>query len=166
MNDVEEKALELTTDDINAFWSNVKRNGRTGCWEWTGLLGSDKGNGRRIPRYRKGGVDVGARRLAYRLCYGKPSGPVGTSCGNPLCVNPGHLTPQGVARHTHHREAKPLTEKVVRRIIKLRAAGKSQPAIARKTGVAQNQVSMILRMARLCAEGKLEMDREPTGVAA
>ena len=61
------------------------QNPETGCWEWTGKIGT---NGRPVHRWKP-------HRLACELKYQKPLGsqPVHHKCGNVLCVSPEHMMP-------------------------------------------------------------------------
>lgn len=74
--------------DYERFWSKVKRNPSTLCWEWMAS---------RHPRgYGQFGVQgrsVKAHRYAYETQVGPiPSGMVVMhTCDNPPCVNPSHL---------------------------------------------------------------------------
>lgn len=152
--------LELNYAELRRFWANVKAHPKTGCWEWTGNLTSDKGSGRRLPQFFLKGQKIGARRLAYHLYFGEVPPRVGCSCDNNLCVNPQHLLPfpeKKTIVKTYKTMAKQLkvNAKLARRVIRLRANGCTQPAIARKTGLGQASVCLILKMARFCKEGRL-----------
>lgn len=71
------------------FWSKVRPNQKTDCWEWTaGHL--PKGYGVFYPSHE---MPVGAHRFAYELV----KGPIADGlvidhlCNRPHCVNPAHL---------------------------------------------------------------------------
>lgn len=155
--------VELTTEDLAEFWSNVEPNQETGCWEWRGPMTGETQGVKGTPRYRRGTtIDMSARRVAYRVCFGPPPKMVGTTCGNPRCVAPGHLATEGICRVEPRERRVAVSEKMARRVIKLRNAGKSIAATSRATGLSPMTVSLITRLGRFCQEGKLEMDREPT----
>lgn len=60
----------------------------SGCWEWTGLLGSS-GYG----HIKAFGKFVGVHRLSFELYNGPiPAGAeIRHRCDNPVCINPDHL---------------------------------------------------------------------------
>lgn len=105
--------VELTERQRGWFWSHVRVNERTGCWEWTG--GHDKdGYGYFLVRPRLKGLDR-THRVSWVIHFGPI--PVGLfvlhRCDNPPCVRPDHLwlgtsadnTADMVAkgRESHHR---------------------------------------------------------------
>jgi hypothetical protein len=86
------------------FWSRVKRNDRTGCWEWTGYCGK-RGAG----RIRTVGNQ---RATVTRLVYETLIGPIPRGfvvchrCDNPPCVYPGHFVAGTVADNNHDMQRK------------------------------------------------------------
>jgi uncharacterized protein (TIGR02996 family) len=89
------------------FWAKVNKGGPEHpalgrCWLWTGARSGKLAAGydrdpatRHVTRQRH----VGAARLSWSLhCPALPAGArLRHLCGNPLCVNPGHLAVAGVA---------------------------------------------------------------------
>lgn len=82
--DAEKVLVPVEARDVERhFWARVQVNQRTACWRW---LGKHYG-GRPFLGKRK------AHRLSYEINVGAiPAGlEVDHLCGNPWCVNPGHL---------------------------------------------------------------------------
>jgi len=71
------------------FWSKVRQNEMTGCWEWIGPLYSN-GYG----QFHYEGRHT-ANRIAYEHLVGPVPDPLVTDhlCRNRACVNPAHLEP-------------------------------------------------------------------------
>jgi len=83
--------MAYRTDEVLRFWSKVKINQETGCWEWTEARVT--GYGRfKISRPRLG---VNAHVWAYNYLVGQvPEGlELDHLCRNRACVNPLHLEP-------------------------------------------------------------------------
>ena len=77
------------------FWKNVDRRGPDECWEWQGKKRAGVGVYRHLGRWRV------VHRELYSRVYGRPRHlkKVHRVCGNPLCVNPKHMSvkePEGV----------------------------------------------------------------------
>jgi hypothetical protein len=72
------------------FAGYLVKGGEDECWGWTGPT-----NGEGYPtigRGGKGGGQMSARVLAYRLAHGEnPAGEVIVTCGSGECLNPRHL---------------------------------------------------------------------------
>lgn len=152
--------LKLTLRDLRRFWAKVRFDGESNCWEWLGSRTSDKGNGRQGPSFHLGNQKLSARRLSYFIHFGQqPAGNVGCSCSNPLCVNPQHLLPlpQANEQVRAYRTAnkRKLDDNLVRHVLAMRRAGKTQPEISRATGLNQSVICLVLKMARYCKEGRL-----------
>jgi hypothetical protein len=69
------------------FWSMVKRNDETGCWEWTGCrdehgYGKFKAKGRRYLAHRASLIYATGNDSHLWACH---------RCNNPPCVSPFHL---------------------------------------------------------------------------
>ncbi len=153
---------ELTFADISRFWEKIAIDPATRCWNWDSHYTSDKGDGVRQPQFWVGGQKVQARRFSYEFYFGPCPNKVGTSCGNDRCVNPQHLLPKPgkndvLPRKFSTRERDPvaLSPALVHRAMVLRKHGKTTPAIARKLGVNQSALSIVLRIARMCEQGLL-----------
>lgn len=143
------------------FWSKVDLSDPDGCWLWKGS---------RRHTYGEVWVD-GEKQYAHRVAYALVHGAVPPGlfvchrCDTPLCVRPDHLfagtqgdnirdcAAKGRQRGTfadrpprgeQNSQAK-LTWADVDRIRALAAGGMSQYAIAEQFGVAQTNVSAIVR---------------------
>ena len=77
----------ITETVVRLFWAKVLRNGKRGCWYWTGY--SEKG----YPRISMDGTIISATRVSYELHYGPIPFRfiVVRNCGELRCVNPVHL---------------------------------------------------------------------------
>ncbi|GAA1340481.1 hypothetical protein GCM10009611_10510 [Arthrobacter roseus] len=74
---------------MDLFFSYVRGNGETGCWEWTGSKVRGYGSwGNRGATYR-------AHRWAWANVAGLPlpDADLDHICENPSCVRPGHMQP-------------------------------------------------------------------------
>ena len=142
-------------DSKALFWSRVDKSGE--CWLWLGHKNAD-GYG---TVKREGRTQV-ASRYAYVITHGSvPDGAfVCHRCDNPQCVNPAHLflgdalannrdaIAKGRRRYARGTEvwAARLSGEVVKEICDLYATGDySQEQLARRFGVAQGQVSAVVR---------------------
>lgn len=144
---------DLIKERFDAKW---RKDGRSGCWNWTAST-AGKGYGQfRIPGTRR---NVYAHRLSYSLHKGiLPDGAlVCHRCDNMRCVNPDHLfigdakvNLQDMAAKGRHlygernAQAK-LTSRKVHAIHNAAARGESQHKIAKRFGVGQMTVARILR---------------------
>lgn len=156
--------LDLTYEDIRRFWSHVNFNGENGCWEWDGHFVSDKGNSV-LPQFHLGNQKVGGRRVSYLIHLGNPPKTIRVTCGNDKCVNPRHMLPSPEANkviktlETNKKARGKTNEKLVGKIVTLRRLGRTQSAIAKAVNLNQGQVCLILKMAKMCREGKLTQKR-------
>lgn len=90
--------------DTEKFWSKVAIAGPTDDWLWTGAR-HQKGFGR-VRDWR--GKQALAHRVAYEIDTGitpQQTDTITQTCGNPLCVNPAHLTRE-VGRNREKRETR------------------------------------------------------------
>jgi hypothetical protein len=76
------------------FWSRVRANEVTGCWEWVGGK-----TGRGYGAYHVNSRTLGAHRVAYRVLVGEPGPALDHLCRNVACVNPAHLEPVTVGEN-------------------------------------------------------------------
>ncbi len=83
------KTVNITSDKIVEFWSNVDKSlGESGCWMWRGKF-TKRGYGYLV----FGTVPVYTHRLSLFLSCGEmPNGMCAChKCDNPPCINPAHL---------------------------------------------------------------------------
>ncbi len=96
------------------FWAKVDRRGSDDCWLWQATRSPIYG------AFTRGGKQYRAHRIAYELLVGPiPAGlQLHHTCGQPICVNPAHLTAVTHATHmkiggnalkTHCPRGHPLT---------------------------------------------------------
>jgi len=77
----------ITENVVRLFWAKIARNGKRGCWYWTGY--SEKG----YPRISTDGTIISATRISYELHFGPIPFRfiVVRKCGESRCVKPVHL---------------------------------------------------------------------------
>ena len=145
--------MELTSKEIERFWSGVKKS--EGCWEWQRSVVQKRGYGQILFRKKM----FLTHRLAYTLTKGEiPKGKIVChSCDNRKCCNPDHLwlgTQQdnlldmmrkhrGAGRNGHATNTK-LCAEDVKAIRAFSKEGLSQYEIADKFGVWQSTIGQIL----------------------
>jgi hypothetical protein len=85
--------LQKATPTEDLFRVCVYKDGRTGCWRWSGRL--DRYGYGLVERKYKGKLYVLAHRLAYVVLKGEISDglTIEHKCRNRACVNPEHLQP-------------------------------------------------------------------------
>lgn len=71
------------------IWARIDKS--RDCWKWTGF----HVRGGIEPRASIGGKCVDVRKFTYKALVGPlpPRTPVANTCGDPSCVNPGHMAP-------------------------------------------------------------------------
>lgn len=85
--------LPLSEKDLQRFYSKIKINEKTNCWEWIGTI-LNNGYPQFILKYSKG---IYKKLLPYRISYLLYKGDLKEEleldhlCRNPICVNPEHL---------------------------------------------------------------------------
>lgn len=158
---------EYSMEQLQEFWSLVRMNPKTDCWEWEGTYHADKGNGKPSPRFHRNGLDAQARRVAFQLCFGQLPKVCLMTCGNHKCVCPAHMTTDKSTLSVESRaRGKRISNKKILRVVKLGNSGLSSTKIAKKTGISQGQVSWILRMKDMCLNGDLQKLEERTSEKA
>lgn len=83
-------------DEVERFYSKIKINKQTGCWEW---LGGTFTNGYGVFKAKR--KTWRAHRYSYTISKGKiPENKIlHHKCENKLCVNPKHLEPITILEH-------------------------------------------------------------------
>ena len=125
----------------------------TGCFVWLrGRKGKEAKKGGGYGCFRLNGRTVGAHCFAWERVHGPiwPGLQVSHKCHNTLCVNVDHMcletNEENQARGAAAlRRAKKLTVDAVRDIKRSCAAGATQAAMGKKYGIAQGDVSHIVR---------------------
>lgn len=139
-------------DRKERFLSYVNKNGRGGCWEWTGGC-SKVGYG----NFRWGGgerIQYNSHRAAWMIFVGPiPEGVwVLHTCDNRKCVNPDHLYlgdrydnyKDMVDRKRSRNGNRPLDDEWIGEINRLWADGMAKNAIARHFNASINTVRKAL----------------------
>lgn len=145
----------LTEKQHRNFWSKVRVNAATGCWEWTAC------RNRRYGGFQAAGKLMYAHRVAYVLQAGViPDGLcVCHKCDNTLCVRGDHLFLGTAADNNKDRALKgrscrtpgelrwsaKLTEAEV---LAIRASTKTHRELAVEYGISNQQVSRIISRKR------------------
>jgi hypothetical protein len=80
----------------------------TGCWLWTG-------DAARYGRIQIGGIIKAAHRAVYEMAVGPIADGmvIDHLCGEPLCVNPGHL--EQVTKAENSRRGRPIAQRTAGR---------------------------------------------------
>lgn len=152
------------------FWRRVNKDGPTNtrrpelgpCWLWTGSHGEDKHGQPTYGQIMVASKRMGAHRFSFLLHGGTvPDGlEIMHACDTKLCCRPSHLSAgtrsqnlldgfaapanQGVCAGENNGRAR-LTWTDVHAIRAARAAGATQPDLARRYGVSQVQIHHIER---------------------
>jgi len=96
--------VHLICGEEMRFWSNVDKTSENGCWNWTGFIRSNEGNG-----YFSLREPIRTSMLAHRYSYERLVRPLTEdevlvhTCSNQLCVNPKHLSVKPRARDVNER---------------------------------------------------------------
>jgi hypothetical protein len=138
---------------LERYARRMVRNDRTGCLNWTGCQNKD---GYGLVCY------LGKTQVLHRLWYREYVGPIAEglcvchSCDNPSCVEPSHLflgtslenNDDKVSKRRHAFGEKggraKLTEDQVRAIRLEYEKGERQVDLAKRYGVHQTQISLIV----------------------
>lgn len=147
--------------EAERFWARVLKKTPSDCWPWTGCK-TDRGYG--IIRHRKPGTgNIRAHRLSWEIHKGAiPTGlQVNHQCDNRLCVNPDHLylgtqrqnvgdersrgRLKGTFGSGERNRAARLTAALVREIRCLAAKGTSLRVLAKKYGVSDSTIWLIVQ---------------------
>jgi hypothetical protein len=140
------------------FWSRVNRGAEHECWNWTGSYAGKK---MRYGKLMVRGVVVRAHRVALMLSSGSVSDSMDVMhrCDNPLCCNPNHLSEgtrkenmtdcvlKGRSARGEKSGQSKLKNRTVPKLILL-ASQRTQTEAARKFGVSQSLVSLIVNNKR------------------
>lgn len=123
-----------------------------GCWVWTSYRDKDGYGGFSIEH-----VTFRAHRVAYMMYVGEIDDGmlICHKCDNPSCVNPDHLyqgTQQKNMRDMRSKNRGAINNGVLcggsklseSQVLEIRSLKQSQSAIARKYGVAQSTISLIV----------------------
>ena len=158
-----ERKMRKTLEE--RFWEKIDRRGPDECWLWT--ASTTRGG------YGQLAEGAPSRRMlkAHRVSYEIVSGPIPRgeghhgicvcpTCDNPPCCNPGHLflgtiqedTADKVekgrqAKHEQNGNSKLTEEQVAesRRDYVWHSRTHGQPALARKYGVTQSTIGVIIK---------------------
>lgn len=153
--------MKILPAQMKRLLSNIKY-AENGCWEWTGDVVSKINSPQ--PRFRFTinwqSFDGSARRILYTSFFGRVSKhkKIGMTCGNPLCVFPGHMQcgTQGCQRTYNPKRKKCLRDiKLIKRIIGASLRGETASSISKKLGVCYPTVLNVIKMASYCKSGAL-----------
>lgn len=169
------RAIEIGAGDevaVARFWDRVdKSGGSDACWPW----GSVKEYGRFTPV--AGLPSVLCHRFAYRVATGQKipyEKMICHDCDNPPCCNPSHLyagSHKDNATDCVRRGRKPcgskspnakLTEAIIEEIRYAAAGGAKQRDLARRYGIDEARISLIIRgVSWPLAGGPKDLSRPP-----
>lgn len=88
------KTRQITFQTMESLIARTEEVGN--CMEWQGYVGNGS------PQVSHGGKIITVRKLMREL-QGKPTSKgifTGTTCGNPLCVNPSHMVDRDMRQHS------------------------------------------------------------------
>lgn len=153
--------LKITNKDIKRFYKKI-RFCDSGCWEWLGekIYRKNRISSKPDLRFVLGNQKIQARRFGM-VFFGKVNEDtpyLGNSCKNPLCVNPvhsEHFENTSVNLTFRTKKRRKISQARISQIIQLRKVGLTLCGISVKTKISLASVIMILKMAKLCREGKL-----------
>lgn len=141
---------EIPDVSMDRILGRTRENGD--CMDWAGYAIEGK-----VPQIRVDYKCWPVRRLVWQLVHGpvKSATWVGTSCGNPLCVNPDHLvartrskafkgTAKTVVQRVSIASARRKNGKVTAEAVReIRSSGESNVALAARFGVSHSYISKI-----------------------
>ena len=131
------KPIRLTKADIKNFWTWIEKGPVDACWRWLGAHDKDG-----YPVFHPTSGWYKAHRVACFLAYNDAGSMTCHTCGNTGCVNPKHLYPGNGKLNAADRDKIPhgihgeqchlakLTNRQVKRIVKLHKLGKTNREIA------------------------------------
>jgi hypothetical protein len=147
------KPIILTKADIKKFWTFVEKRGPNDCWVWKGAHDKD---GYPIFHNHLGAAGwYKAHRVACFLSHKDAGSMTCHTCNNPGCVNPKHLYPGNGKLNSKDRDKIPhgihgecchlakLTNRQVKRIVKLHKLGKTNRQIANSMNLRKRLVQRV-----------------------
>ena len=130
-----------------SFFSKVRRDEFTLCWNWVGFV-NDWGYG----KVTIDNVLYGAHRASYLMFNGNlpENSVVRHKCDNPACVNPSHLEIGSHADNARDKAVRCRTQTKIsnKQVLEIRDSKERGVVLALKFGVSTAAVSLIKNMKR------------------